>query len=46
MSKFLMFISFVFIWLGIFSIADRIKKTLKEKPMFSMREDIDEDREY
>jgi hypothetical protein len=46
MSEFLMFISFVCVWVAIFNIVDRFKNMLNDKPMFSVKEDIDEDREY
>lgn len=44
MSKFMLFVSFVCIWVGIFTIFDRVKKTWHHD-MFTLKEDIDDDRE-
>jgi hypothetical protein len=41
----MLFISFVFIWLGIFTVVDRAKKVWHDG-MFTLKEDIDDDREY
>lgn len=44
MSEFMLFVSFVCIWIGIFTVIDRAKKVWHDG-MFTLKEDIDDDRE-
>jgi len=44
MDTFMFFVFMVIVWIGIFSIVDRAKKDW-HRGMFSLKEDIDDDRE-